>query len=122
MLNESLAYTLKTWFSWSLHHSPPSVWLTLRRVSCISLPQRGQTYGRLRAAAELSHQTLFPSNTLGKEYCSSRKKLNIIKIKVLKLTLTTTVSLWIMGFLRAARSFHLLHYICPHSGAALNYA
>lgn len=84
-------------------------------------PERGWTYGRMRAAAELSHQTWFPSNTLGKDECSNGIKVNIIKIKVLKLTLTTTVSFWIRRFVRAARSFHLLHYICPCTGAGVNY-
>lgn len=84
-------------------------------------PERGWTYGRVRAAAELSYQTWFPSNTLEKEECSNRKKVNIIKIKVLKITLTTTVSFWIRRFVRATRSFHLLHYICPLARAGVNY-
>lgn len=128
-----LASTLKTWLLLcSQQHPPPPPCLLLYLLLLIlSLgeeesaaflsPEGGRAYGRVRAAAELSHQTWFPSNTLGKEKCSTVKKVNIIKIKVLKLTLITTVSFWIRRFVRAARSFHLLHCACPLTGAGVNY-
>lgn len=59
-----------------------------------------------------------------------KKKASIMKIKVLKPSLTTTVSFEIMfffffgeaGYVRAAGLFHLPHYICPHTGPDVNYA
>lgn len=54
----------------------------------------------------------------------SEKKASIMKIKVRLLTMTTTASLEIIGFVRGyvrgARPIHLPRYTCPHTGPDIN--
>lgn len=78
---------------------PPSMRPTVRTVSCNPLPPERSDIWQIESCCRIITSNLVPFQHSGERILEQlEKKLNIITIKALKLTLTTTVSLWIFFY------------------------